>query len=73
MDCGSPLPLQQNWRSKSAKGLAQSRTLPRDSLNPDQFFGYSTFEAAPNKSMRKVVIFGRNPNSRKRFQDSWHP
>jgi hypothetical protein len=36
----------QDWRRKSGRGLPQSRTLTRDSLNPDQLFGYSIFETA---------------------------
>jgi hypothetical protein len=31
---------------KSGRELPQSKTLPRDSLNPDQFFGYRIFETS---------------------------
>jgi hypothetical protein len=47
----------QDWRWKSGRGLPQSKTLPRDSLNPDQLFGYSIFENALNKKSETAGNF----------------
>jgi hypothetical protein len=38
--------VSQGRRWKSGRGLPQSKTLPHDSLNPKQLFGYSIFETA---------------------------
>jgi hypothetical protein len=70
LDCGSPLPLlrRQFYGERAGEGLPQSRTLTRDSLNPDQFFGSSIFETAlkfelqlclPNFPQRLLLPYDR--------------
>jgi len=45
----------QDWRRKSGRGLPQSKTLTRDSLNPDRFFGNSIFETTLKVKPRQMI------------------